>query len=114
MDSSKEYCKSPEIFERLQQKNQARVFQFSHTSEQFDQQPQRVRFDKFDCDHPMQNSRCKSNSFSNQIPNPIATDLRTILTELRVMTDKIREEEVVSEIEEEWKFAARVLDRFCL
>ena len=90
--SSKEYCKSPEIFERLQQKNQARVFQFSHTSEQFDQQPQRVRFDKFDCDYPMQNSRRKSNSFSNQIPSPIATELRTILTELRVMTDKIREE----------------------
>ena len=92
MGSSKEYCKSPEIFERLQQKNQARVFQFTHGSEQFDQQPQRVRFDKFDCDYPRQNSRCKSNSFSNQIPTPIATELRTILTELRVMTDKIREE----------------------
>ena len=92
MGSSKEYCKSPEIFERLQQKNQARVFQFAHASEQFDQQPQRVRFDKFDRDYPMQNSRCKSNSFSNQIPTPIATELRTILTELRVMTDKIREE----------------------
>ena len=92
MGSSKEHCKSPEIFERLQQKNQARAFQSAHPNEQFDQRPQRVRFDKFDCDYPMQNSRCKSSSFSNQIPSPIATELRTILTELRVMTDKIREE----------------------
>ena len=92
MGSSKEHCKSPEIFERLQQKNQARGIQFANTNEQFDQHPQRVRFDKFDCDYPMQNSSCKSNSFSNQIPSPIATELRRILTELRVMTDKIREE----------------------
>ena len=92
MGSSKKYCKSPEIFERLQQKNQARAFQSAHPNEQFDQRPQRVRFDKFDCDYPMQNSRCKSSSFSNQIPSQIATELRTILTELRVMTDRIREE----------------------
>ena len=92
MGSSKEYCKSPDIFERLQQKNQARVIQFANTNEQFDQHPQRVRVDKFDCDNPMQNSRCKSNSYSNRVPSPIATELRTILTELRVMTDKIREE----------------------
>ena len=92
MGSSKKYCKSPEIFERLQQKNQARAFQSAHPNEQFHQRPQRVRFDKFDCDYQMQNPRCKTNSFSNQIPTPIATELRTILTELRVMTDKIREE----------------------
>ena len=92
MGSSKEYCKSPEIFERLQQKNQKRVFQFAHPNEQFDQHPQRVRFDDFDYEYPMQNSRCKSNSFSNQIPSPIANELRTILRELRVITDRIREE----------------------
>ena len=92
MGSSKKYCKSPEIFERLQQKNQASVLRFAHPNEQFDQHPQRARFDNFGCDYPMPNSRCKSNSLSNQIPSPVANELRAILRELRVITDRIREE----------------------
>ena len=34
--------------------------------------------------------------------------------EIRVITDKIREDEVSGAVEADWKFAAMVLDRLCL
>jgi hypothetical protein len=37
-----------------------------------------------------------------------------ILKELRVITDKIRDDEDTAAIENDWKFAAMVLDRLCL
>ncbi|KAF6770045.1 hypothetical protein AHF37_11862 [Paragonimus kellicotti] len=42
------------------------------------------------------------------------TDLEKIVTELRFITSKIREDEQEALVNLEWKFAARVIDRFCL
>ena len=41
-------------------------------------------------------------------------NLSLILKEIRVITDKIRDDEETTAIEEDWKFAAMVLDRLCL
>ena len=41
-------------------------------------------------------------------------DLQAILKELRFITTKIRDEESDKEIISDWKFAAMVVDRFCL
>ena len=54
------------------------------------------------CDHRNNNS------------NGIEKELREILKEIRVVTDKIRAEAEASTLENEWKFAAMVLDRVCL
>lgn len=47
-------------------------------------------------------------------PSGIQRELSLILKELRVITDKIRDEEDTAAIENDWKFAAMVLDRLCL
>ena len=47
-------------------------------------------------------------------PTGIQRELSLILKELRVITDKIRDEEDTAAIENDWKFAAMVLDRMCL
>ena len=41
-------------------------------------------------------------------------NLSLILKEIRVITDKIRDDEETTAVEEDWKFAAMVLDRLCL
>lgn len=41
-------------------------------------------------------------------------ELSLILKELRTITDKIRRDEEASEITNDWKFAAMVVDRLCL
>ena len=41
-------------------------------------------------------------------------DLGLILKEIKVITDKIRDDEESSSIEGDWKFAAMVIDRLCL
>merc|ERR1712241_92945 len=41
-------------------------------------------------------------------------ELSLILKELRVITDKVRDDEDTAAIENDWKFAAMVLDRLCL
>jgi len=41
-------------------------------------------------------------------------ELSAILKEIRVITDKLREDEDTAAIENDWKFAAMVLDRLCL
>ena len=41
-------------------------------------------------------------------------ELSLILKEIRVITDKIRDDEDTAAIENDWKFAAMVLDRLCL
>ena len=62
-----------------------------------------------------------SNTTSEQTSNgaqqqysPIHRELGAILKEIKVITDKIRDEEESSAIEGDWKFAAMVLDRLCL
>ena len=47
-------------------------------------------------------------------PPGIYRELNLILKELRVITDKIRDDEDTAAIENDWKFAAMVLDRLCL
>ena len=41
-------------------------------------------------------------------------ELGAILKEIKVITDKIKDDEESSTIEGDWKFAAMVLDRMCL
>lgn len=41
-------------------------------------------------------------------------ELMLILKELRVITEKIRKDEEASDITNDWKFAAMVVDRLCL
>ena len=46
--------------------------------------------------------------------HPLHRELCLILKEIKVITDKIRDEEESSAVESDWKFAAMVLDRLCL
>lgn len=48
------------------------------------------------------------------LPSGAVRELSLILKELRVITEKIRNDENASETECDWKFAAMVLDRLCL
>lgn len=50
----------------------------------------------------------------NTFPPGVHRELSLILKELRVITDKIRDDEDTAAIENDWKFAAMVLDRLCL
>ena len=51
---------------------------------------------------------------SSGISPPLKRELGLILKEIRVITDKIRDDDDSSTIEGDWKFAAMVLDRLCL
>jgi len=51
---------------------------------------------------------------SPSISPPIKKELGLILKEIRVITEKIKEEDDSSGIESDWRFAAMVLDRLCL
>jgi len=51
---------------------------------------------------------------SGVFPTGIQRELSMILKEIRVITDKIRDEEDTAAVENDWKFAAMVLDRLCL
>lgn len=46
--------------------------------------------------------------------NGLARNLSSILIEIRKVTAKIRQEEEETEIKNEWRFAALVIDRLCL
>ena len=48
------------------------------------------------------------------ISPPLKRELTLILKEIRVITDKIRDDDDSSTIEGDWRFAAMVLDRLCL
>jgi len=62
----------------------------------------------------LSNSSEQTSSGVQQQYSPIHRELGAILKEIKVITDKIREEEESSAIEGDWKFAAMVLDRLCL
>lgn len=47
-------------------------------------------------------------------PPGVHRELSLILKEIRVITDKIRDDEENATTENDWKFAAMVLDRLCL
>ena len=53
------------------------------------------------------------NSYEEQqMPaSPLQRELNLILKEIRIITDKIRDDDEASEVEADWKFAAMVLDR---
>ncbi|CAH8634662.1 unnamed protein product [Heterobilharzia americana] len=59
-------------------------------------------------------TRDKPGSTGQNQLNIYKTDLEYIITELRFITKKLRDDEQESLISLEWKFAARVIDRFCL
>jgi len=46
--------------------------------------------------------------------NSAARELKSILKELRFMTSRLKTMDKENEIESDWKFAAMVIDRFCL
>merc|ERR1719331_752758 len=62
---------------------------------------------------PGMNSSASEREEPNFPPGAIR-ELSLILKELRVITDKIRDDEDTAAIENDWKFAAMVLDRLCL
>ena len=45
---------------------------------------------------------------------PLQRELNLILKEIRVITDKIKDDDESAAVEADWKFAAMVLDRLCL
>ena len=51
---------------------------------------------------------------SSIMSTPFKKELGLILKEIRVITDKIREEDDSSTVEGDWSFVAMVLDRLCL
>ena len=53
-------------------------------------------------------------STPSAFPPGVHRELSLILKEIRVITDKIRDDEDTAAIENDWKFAAMVLDRLCL
>jgi len=64
-------------------------------------------------------TRSSPGNLSDETPNPgpmnpFHRELCLILKEIKVITDKIRDDEESSAIESDWKFAAMVLDRLCL
>merc|ERR1719495_3042902 len=48
------------------------------------------------------------------LPSGSQRELTMILKELRIITDKIKSDEDSASLENDWKFAAMVLDRLCL
>ena len=53
-------------------------------------------------------------SAASSYPSGVPRELSLILKEIKVITDKIRDDEESTAIESDWKFAAMVLDRLCL
>ena len=47
-------------------------------------------------------------------PPGIHRELSLILKEIKIITDKLRDDDEAGSIENDWKFAAMVLDRLCL
>ena len=50
----------------------------------------------------------------NKSSQPLQKELSLILKEIKVITDKIKEEDESAAVEGDWKFAAMVIDRLCL
>ena len=86
--------KSPEILERLQRRNEEVQnpfwFPSPHTNQQRYSQPQ-IGPD-IDCNYSMCNLMCKSKSIPNRVKGTAEKELQAILRELRVITDKVRQE----------------------
>ena len=51
---------------------------------------------------------------SSNVPNSLKRELGLILKEIKLITEKIKDDEESSSVEGDWKFAAMVLDRLCL
>ena len=57
--------------------------------------------------HDNQNYFCSACASANR-------ELKSILKEMRFMTNRLKAMDEENEIESDWKFAAMVIDRFCL
>jgi nicotinic acetylcholine receptor len=70
--------------------------------------------------HPQQNNGAfislppPTEDVSSTFPPGAHRELSLILKEIKIITDKIRDDEESAAIENDWKFAAMVLDRLCL
>ncbi|CAF4704426.1 unnamed protein product [Rotaria sp. Silwood1] len=71
---------------------------------------------------PRQQPKCK-NPHHHHDPNEILlprdmrvfrSEMRAIISELRILTDHVKKEEDEDDISQDWKFSAMVLDRLCL
>lgn len=60
------------------------------------------------------NSTDESVGGNSSFPPGTHRELSLILKEIKIITDKIRDDEESAAIENDWKFAAMVLDRLCL
>jgi len=58
--------------------------------------------------------QAEENALASSLQPGVHRELSLILKEIRVITDKIRYDEESAVIENDWKFAAMVLDRLCL
>jgi hypothetical protein len=63
---------------------------------------------------PAHYSSQSSEYFDESDPNPLKRNLNQILKELRILTQKIKDDEDDEEKELNWKFAAMVMDRLCM
>merc|ERR1711971_1510207 len=45
---------------------------------------------------------------------PLQKELLLILKEIRIITEKVKQEDEAAAVEADWKFAAMVIDRLCL
>ena len=59
------------------------------------------------------NPSLNNQEYESQI-SPLQREFGLILKEIRIITDKIREDDEASAASGDWKFAAMVLDRMCL
>jgi hypothetical protein len=71
---------------------------------------------------PRQPPKCK-NPLHHHDPNDVLlprdmrvlrSEMRTIITELRFLTDHVKKEEAEDDTSQDWRFSAMVIDRLCL
>ena len=82
----------------------------------FEKKTNSLRRDQSLINHHSNSENVFENCFTS-IRNDVSSlrkNLNFILKELRLMTLKLREEEIVEERSLEWKFAAMVIDRLCM
>jgi nicotinic acetylcholine receptor len=72
--------------------------------------------------NPRQPAKCKNPNHHHD-PNDVLlprdmrvfrSEMRTIISELRFLTDHVKKEEREDDVSQDWKFSAMVIDRLCL
>jgi len=60
------------------------------------------------------NPNINNHEIDTNLISPLQRELGLILKEIKIITDKVKEDEEASDVAADWKFAAMVLDRMCL